>query len=193
MRTRLPWIHGILLLVLLSACTHYTVGARSFRDKTEALSAHQQELVATLASVTPTDTPAGGSARIVLPSPERIAQSGILKQGNPAPEILDYVVTTQSRDLETMAAAVQKRSIFQEVYVERSAAVGDPSPGGADFLLWFHQPVPAAAQWYVSDSAMKMRREVPLDLSKPVGPERVNAWLAALERAVHRIQGTSKE
>jgi hypothetical protein len=146
-----------------------------------------------LASVTATDTPVGGTLRIILPSRERIADSRIVKQGDPAPEMMDYVVTTQNADLESMAAAVEKRQIFREVRIERSPSIGDPSSGGADFLLWLHQPVPADAQWYLSEGSTQIRREVPLDLSKPAGPERTNAWLAALERVARRIQGKSKE
>jgi len=178
----------VALLALLGGCMQYTLGNRSFRDKAEALSAQQQELAATLASVTPTETPVGGAVRIVIPTHERIAESGITKNGTPGPDVMDYVVTIQSRDLETMAAAVERRRIFRTVSVERSPTIGDPTPDNADFILWFHQPVPAAYQWYLVDTASRAKSEIPLDLSKSAGPERVNAWLAALERAARRLE-----
>jgi hypothetical protein len=178
----------VALMALLGGCTHYKLGNRSFRDKAEAFSAQQQELAATLASVTATETPVGGTVRILIPTRERIAESGIVKHGTPAPDVVDYVVTCQSRDLETMAAAVERRRIFRTVSVERSPTIGDPAPDGADFILWFHQPVPAAYQWYLMDTASRAKGEIPLDLSKAAGPERVNAWLAALERVARRLE-----
>src|SRR5262249_44657272 len=170
----------------------YSVGARSLGTTADALSAHKRALTATLASVTPTESPVGGTARIVLPTNERLAESGVLKRGSPSAEAIDYVVVTSARDLETMAAAVQKRNVFDEVHVERSAAIGDPPLGGEDFILWFYQPAPAAGQWFLLEGSTKNRREVPLDLSKPVGPERVNAWLGALERAARKMTPESK-
>lgn len=182
---------ALVACVLLHGCIQYNVGKRSFRNKADALTAHQSELAATLAAVTATESPVGGTIRIVLPSDTRIAESGLVKHGDPSSDAIDYVVTTTSRDLETMAAAVKKRQLFREVAVERSSSIGDPSPGGADFILWFYQPAPSAYQWYVSDPSTKLRREVPLDLSKPAGPERVNTWLAALERITRKLK--SKE
>ena len=192
-RRRMLWSLVFVGAVFLSGCVQYTVGGRSFHNKADALDAFEHDLGTTLASVTPTATPVGGTARVVLPTRERIAESGILKRGNPAPDVIDYVVTTQSRYLETWGAAVEKRQIFRQVHVEHSSSTGDPSPGGADFILWFSQPAPAAYQWYLSDASTKSRREVPLDLSKPEGSERVNAWLAALERAARRLQRQAKQ
>ena len=193
MRRHIPWSFVFVAAVIFSGCMRYTVGSRSFRDKSEALKAFEHKLATTLASVTPTATPVGGTARVVLPTPERTAESGILKRGNPAPDLIDYAVKTESMYLDTWGAAVEKRQIFRQVRVEHSALIGDPSPGGADFILWFYQPAPAAYQWYLSDASTKSRREVPIDLSKPEGLERVNAWLAALERAARRLQRHSNE
>ena len=55
------------------------------------------------------------------------------------------------------------------------------------------QPAPAAYQWYLSDASTKSRREVPVDLSKPDGPERIDAWLGALERAARRLQRQARQ
>ena len=122
-RKRMLWSLVFVAAVHLSGCTQYRVGSRSFRDKAEALNAFEHDLGATLASVTPTATPLGGMARVVLPTRERIAESGVLKRGDPGPDIVDYAVTTESRYLETWGAAVEKRHIFSQVRVEHSSSI----------------------------------------------------------------------
>jgi hypothetical protein len=186
-----PSVIGGLAIALCASCVKYKFGDRTFGSKDDALKASERGFAAVLATVTPTDTPVGGSVRIIIPTREGVADTGIVKRGNPSEDVLDYVATVESRDLETMAMAVERRGVFNKTKIERYRAIGDKevlADTDADFVLWFYQPAPAAYQWYLLDTASKARSEVPLDLSKPVGAERVNAWLAALERTARRLE-----
>lgn len=189
----MPRLTGAIALIVgvITSCTQYTVGDQAFRSKEEALAAHQHQLVVTLAAISRTQEPVGGSVRIVLPTRERIAATGLTTQGSPSEEVIDYLVTTQFRDFETMAYAVEKRVIFDRVDIEHSDEMEKPEAGGHDFVLWFYQPAPTAFQWFLRDASTDAAREIPLDQSKTAGPDRVRAWLGAIERAARKMWSTS--
>jgi hypothetical protein len=138
------WSLGEALFIglIFASCTYYTVNDRRFDNKQDALAAYQQQSQAILAEISPTETPIGGSIKIVLPTRQQVEESGIEKTGSATPEQIDYVATAFLLGLDAMADAVVKRKLFDRVDIEHAPSSEQPSAGSDDFVLWFYQPAP---------------------------------------------------
>ena len=174
------------VLPVLGGCqkTQYLVGGESFTSSQAALDRMDAIIADQLAPIKPTKTPVHGTAIVVEPSPERVQQTGIRITGDPArvsKEQIDYVTQTQGKNIHAMYTAIEKRKMFDSVTRVLS---GDPEKvplENCDFLVYFYQPSPDIAQWYLRTKSSPDRRPIYMDTGKPIGTSRTLSWLDNLE------------
>lgn len=104
------------LIIVMSGCgNQYRYGNQSYRSPEEGLAAQKNDLDSVMSKITPTDKKRGGTAAVVLPTLETYIALGVIKRGNPKPELIDYVGKTLAGSFRGMYDALNLRKIFDKV------------------------------------------------------------------------------
>jgi hypothetical protein len=168
----------------------FNLAGETFSSKEEALAFMDKRVDELLSGIIPTKTPLHGTATVVIPTIERIQRTGIKTQGDMSTyareESLDYVSKYTIKDLEGHYRVIEKSEIFDKVNLLYSPTPEDASVGTDDYVVYYDNPSPNSAQWYVKGKDLASPRPVNSNKATPVGTQRIISWLDDLEESIRR-------
>jgi hypothetical protein len=177
----------VIVAMLAFGCSnYYWIGDEAFRSKEKALQRADELNSDCLDSITPTKTPVGGSALVVLPSAARIERTGIKIGGSVSEDIVDFEATAYVKNVQSMADAIKKRSIFDKTDIVSSDAPETSDFNGHNYLVYLYLESPDVFQWYMKSRTAPEPQPLPLDTGKSVGSARTIAWLNTVEQTASK-------
>ncbi len=180
---------AVLALSLCGCQTiQYRIGQESYSSAEQALHRLEQINSDVLASISPTTTPIHATAKVVIPTLDRIQRTGIKMTGKMTADFMrksvDYSIKSSDKNSEFMFKAIEKRKIFDSVSLIRNPSPEEASAEGCDYVIYLVNPNPDLIQWYVKGKDWKSGRPIHFDASKPLGTARTISWLDNLEESV---------
>ena len=173
-----------LIAVVVSACaaTKFLFQGKEYGSAELALSAQRTYNDSLVSGISPTTTPRGRRALVVLPS-RHLIQERIVRHGPVTPEAIDYVVASSELGYQALADCLISRKIFDSVDVARSDIPEQVTSGKHDVTVFPLLPAPGQEQWFFRDSSHS--EPVPIFVNQALSPgrDRTLSWLDSVENA----------
>lgn len=167
-----------LIIPVLSACTTYRYGDRTFNDRRDAEAAHRGEIDVIRMGFKPRISPLAKSGRIVVPAKSLVMDRG-LREGGSA-EARDYVATVLYNDYRAVAETIQQRNIFRRVDIEESLDADHVTPKSGEAVIYFYMPDNKTAGWYYISETTK-RTPLHFDRGNPDKVGKVKYFIDSVE------------
>lgn len=186
-------IAKILLCGGLSACAagdSFTYGGQSFPEPEPALALMEEDYGNTVANVRRTSVQFPGKAIVFLPNASEIEQRGLTQPAHLySRRVVDYVVRSVRRGLETGAEAIRVRGLFSRVEIRDSVGLTQPMVSPGEHGIWYRMPNARDGDWKYLNAEMAEPAAVSMNRTLPSGPERINEWLDTLTNVIERNGG----
>jgi hypothetical protein len=192
------WILLILLVLGLSSCASSKVAFRydsiSYDSPEAALAAQKRDIESILSSISPTQTPVGGSAIVIIPSTAYAKKQFVVWKGpEPAAETkdksLNFVALALVIGWRMMGDAIDKRRIFDTVIINES---DDPENAASseDIAIVLLKHKEGKGRWFVRRKNGR-RDMIPIEeMSTALPPmQRTVLWLDKVENVAKRLYG----
>lgn len=175
---------NVVLVLVMCGCTSglYRYGEQKYYSSASALNAQRDDVANMIANIHPTNNPIGGRALIALPTQKLIEEKGIRITGFATREQIDFIVSGVEISVGSMAEALKRRKIFEEVSVSKSDHPETMTSSQHDAIIYWLLASPRQTQWFLKTPSNNKAVPIYMDQSLPLGAPRTLSWLDYIEK-----------